>query len=86
MKSPPPSQNAERRLGVPRQYEVIDTPPEDIVVNSTAPAAPICAASTLLILLADKNRPRCQPEPAASKKARDFSRGSHGIRFSSLFP
>jgi hypothetical protein len=61
-------------------------PTEDAFDHLTIPAAQICAASTLLILLADKNRQRCKskPDPAAPKITRDFSCGGHDIHSSGL--
>jgi hypothetical protein len=61
MKSPPPWQHEKRRLGILRQKEVPDTPSKDIVIHFIVSVAPICPASTLPVLLADKKQQRYQP-------------------------
>jgi hypothetical protein len=75
MKTPPPWQDEKRRLEVLWQYEVLDTPPEEVFDNLTALAAQICKAPVALISLVDENRQwfKSKAGLTASETARDIS-------------
>ena len=87
MKTPPPWQDEKRRLEVLRQYEVLDTPPEEVFDNLTALAAQICKAPVALISLVDENRQwfKSKAGLTASETARDISFCGHAIHQPGLF-
>ena len=56
MKTPLPSQDEKQRLEVLRQYEVLDTPPEEAFDDLTMLAAQICMTPIALISPVDEKR------------------------------
>ena len=75
------------RLEVLRQYEVLDTPPEEAFDDLTLLAAQICEAPIALISLVDENRQwfKSKVGLTASETARDISFCGHAIHQSGLF-
>jgi CheY-like chemotaxis protein len=63
MKTPLPSQDEKQRLEVLRQYEVLDTPPEEAFDDLTMLAAQICTAPIALISLVDEKRQWFKSKP-----------------------
>ena len=56
MKSPVPKEEVEQRLATLRQYDVLDTPPEQAFDDLTLLAAQICQVPMALVSLVDENR------------------------------
>ena len=87
MKIPPPAQDEQRRLEVLWQYDVLDTPPEEIFDDLTTLAAQICGTPIALISLVDEKRQwfKSKTGLGATETARDVSICGHAILQPGLF-
>ena len=81
------SENEKKRLKVLWQYDVLDTPPEEMFDDLTELAASICGAPIALISLVDENRQwfKSKTGTTLTETARDISFCAHAIEQADLF-
>lgn len=83
----PIPKNEQRRLEVVWQYELLDTPPEEVFDELTQLAALICEAPISLISLVDEKRQwfKSKVGISASETSRDISFCAHAMLQTNLF-
>lgn len=87
MISPPRPPDETKRVEVLQQYQILDTPPEDLFDNLTRLASNICETPIALITFVDRERQWFKSRLGIefSESPRDLSLCAHSLLQSDLF-